>query len=120
MVQKLRRHCVVNPRHEGNNSSSHDNLAKHAVQTILDQGHLCPLPLISCPIYWQYDHALRLYPLPDAVILGDEVNAFYENYCGCDVINPGSFSAKFDFVAYHPIQGGGEHIVSDVEFSQIE
>jgi DNA polymerase epsilon subunit 2 len=39
------------------------------VQTIVHQGHLCPLPLHTAPIYWEYDHAFRLTPLPHLVRL---------------------------------------------------
>ena len=35
--------------------------------TLIDQGHLSPLPLSVQPIHWEHDHALRLYPLPDVV-----------------------------------------------------
>lgn len=37
------------------------------VQTILDQAHLAPLPLNVRPILWDFDHALRLYPMPTTV-----------------------------------------------------
>ena len=37
------------------------------IRTVLDQSHLCPLPLQKQPIYWAHDHALRLYPMPDVV-----------------------------------------------------
>lgn len=36
-------------------------------QTILDQAHLAPLPLAIRPILWDYDHSLRLYPMPTTV-----------------------------------------------------
>ena len=113
MVHKLRRHCVLKPRSS--------EWVQHTVKTILDQGHLCPLPLHTSPIYWQFDHALRLYPLPDAVILGDCVDQFYENYAECDAINPGPFSNDFSFVVYRPVASVDEDgtTKSDVEFSQI-
>lgn len=61
------------------------------VKTILDQGHLLPVP--NVPVYWNFDSALRLYPLPDALILGGDAptKAFHEVYGGCHVIHPGSF-----------------------------
>jgi DNA polymerase epsilon subunit 2 len=71
------------------------------VKTILDQGHL--MPVARAPIYWNYDHALRLYPLPDAFILGcSSAMEDYEIYEGCDAIKPGSFAkngtyARFSF-----------------------
>lgn len=37
------------------------------VQTILDQAHLAPLPLTVRPILWDFDHSLRLYPMPTTV-----------------------------------------------------
>jgi len=99
------------------------------VQSLLDQGHLCPLPLkvrslaspqpsapiikYTCtlrssspppppttvphhttphhttpqarPIAWEYDHALRLYPLPDVLILADNSYSFTHEYFGCQV-----------------------------------
>lgn len=35
--------------------------------TVLHQSHLAPLPLPSCPLYWEFDHALRIFPLPHTV-----------------------------------------------------
>ena len=37
------------------------------VQSILDQSHLCPLVCNIQPVLPDYDHGLRLYPLPTAV-----------------------------------------------------
>eukprot|EP00970_Alexandrium_tamarense_P015658 scaffold5359_cov173-Alexandrium_tamarense.AAC.2 len=132
LVGKMRRHCLLQPREFGDDDVEEDGervrrgssvhkLSQFAVKTVLDQGHLSPLPLSASPIYWQHDHALRLYPFPDALIVGDRVDQYYENYEECDAINPGPFSAGFNFVVYRPI--GEIHkseTKSDVEFSQIE
>ena len=57
--------------------------------TLLQQSHLCPLPLEKQPIYWQHDHALRLYPVPDAVILADSSTpAASFTFEGCTCLNP--------------------------------
>ncbi len=130
LVGKMRRHCLLEPREEeeddddlvgGVASPGQRQLTRHAIKTVFDQGHLSPLPLSASPIYWQLDHALRLYPFPDALIVGDEVDQYYENYEECDAINPGPFSNGFNFLVYRPI---GEirklQTKSDVEFSQIE
>jgi len=123
LVGKMRRHCLLEPREEDEDekTSGQRRLSRHAIKTVLDQGHLSPLPLSASPIYWQHDHALRLYPFPDALIVGDRVDQYYENYEECDAINPGPFSNGFNFVVYRPI---GEiqksQTKSDVEFSQIE
>jgi len=37
------------------------------VQTILDQSHLSPLAKSVQPVHSEFDHALRVYPLPTAV-----------------------------------------------------
>lgn len=34
------------------------------IAQVLEQAHLGPLPPLVRPVYWNYDHALRLYPLP--------------------------------------------------------
>lgn len=48
----------------------------HAARTLLAQAHLVPLPLACAPVDWAYDHALRLYPAPDLLVLGDRVERF--------------------------------------------
>jgi len=108
MVSQLRRSCLWQ-------TDSESTPVQHAVKTMLDQGHLCPIA--NKPIHWQYDHVLRLYPLPDAVILSDQEDQFYENYAECDVVNPGPFDKDFSFLVYHPVVEG--QTKSDVEFSQV-
>jgi DNA polymerase epsilon subunit 2 len=61
VTNKLRRHCFLKP------SSEDETLADHLVRTVCDQSHLCPLPISVKPVYWNYDHVLHLYPLPDFV-----------------------------------------------------
>lgn len=122
LVSKMRRHTLLQPRQEEEGGTSiQRQLSRHAIKTVLDQSHLSPLPLSASPIYWQHDHALRLYPFPDAIILGDRVDQYYENYEECDAVNPGPFTAGYNFVVYRPI---GEirksETKSEVEFSQIE
>jgi DNA polymerase epsilon subunit 2 len=133
VLSQLRRNCILPPL---TLDSDHDNpekkdrsdatnpLVNHAIKTILDQGHLCPVPLSSLPIYWQNDHIMRLYPPPDAVILGDMTSErYYETYkSDCDVMNPGSFYADGGFLVFRPIdfEYKGAPMKSEVEFSQIE
>jgi hypothetical protein len=63
---------------------------------------------------------LRLYPFPDALIVGDAVDQYYENYKECDAINPGPFS-NGNFMVYHPIgEIKGLRAKSDVEFCEID
>ena len=62
------------------------------MKTVIDQSHLTPFPLQIAPTYWSYDHTLRLYPLPTAVVLCDTSGwgSFKVTYEGCCVINTGS------------------------------
>ncbi|KAG8835941.1 DNA-directed DNA polymerase epsilon, subunit B [Serendipita sp. 399] len=67
------------------------DLKRYLVQTILDQVHLSPLALTVQAISWEFDHALRLYPMPTAVVLADNYEPYELTYEGCHVFNPGSF-----------------------------
>jgi DNA polymerase epsilon subunit 2 len=63
------------------------------LKTILDQGHVTPVA--GVPIFWNLDHALSLYPLPTALILGGDTatqkDAFHEVYGGVHVLHPGAW-----------------------------
>jgi len=158
-VNKLAKYCILPPL-QGSSSANDDDddvgmsaftqnsttnktssiatndRVQHAIKTLLDQGHLSPLPLTSQPIYWQYDHALRLFPLPDAVILADSagVDPFCRSYLDCTAVNPGSFPIDFSFVVFYPVRmssrpsdmdyDGDNPKVKDytsaIEFSQVD
>jgi len=99
LLKKLRRNCVVPP-----NVKQWPDLEKHLVTTVLAQSHLSPIPLICQPRYWKYDHSLRLYPLPDVIILADSLNQFNEKEKNCTISNPGEFSKNGQFSVYFPSQ----------------
>lgn len=104
-------------------------LPSQLVQTVLDQAHLAPLPISVRPVLWDYDHALRLYPMPTTVrqadprrrrssrakssslteslyfqlVLADSFEPYKLVYERCLVFNPGSFHRKrFGWSTYHP------------------
>ncbi|KAI8141350.1 DNA polymerase alpha/epsilon subunit B-domain-containing protein [Fennellomyces sp. T-0311] len=80
-----------------------DDPTKHLVRTVIDQGHLCPIPLSVRPIFWAFDHALRLYPLPHALILADQCESFGMTYEGTHCVCPGSFpTSNFSWRTYYP------------------
>ncbi|KAH9938205.1 DNA polymerase epsilon subunit B [Fomitopsis serialis] len=80
-----------------------DDLKRYLVQSVLDQSHLVPLTTSIQPILSDFDHALRLYPLPTAVVLADKYDRYQMTYEGCHVFNPGSFVGNsFTFSAYTP------------------
>ena len=68
IVTKMCRNCIYFP--------DSGDIPTHFVKTVVSQGHLAPLPLHTCPVYWDHDAALRIYPLPDLVVVGDKFDPF--------------------------------------------
>ncbi|RDB22824.1 DNA polymerase epsilon subunit B [Hypsizygus marmoreus] len=93
-----------------------DDLKRYLVQTILDQAHLSPLTVNIQPTLSDYDHALRLYPLPTALVLADKYDRYKITYTGCHVFNPGSFIGNsFVFSTYKPAEANSEECVLDMD-----
>ncbi|XP_036398745.1 DNA polymerase epsilon subunit 2 [Megalops cyprinoides] len=96
LVNKMCRNCVRLP-------SSNLDIPNHFVKTILSQGHLTPLPLYVSPVFWAYDYALRVYPVPDVIVFADKYDPFNISNTDCLCINPGSFPRSgFTFKVYYP------------------
>ncbi|KAK2492656.1 hypothetical protein MC885_021504 [Smutsia gigantea] len=81
LVNKMCRNCVRFP-------SSNLDIPNHFVKTILSQGHLTPLPLHVSPVYWAYDYALQVYPVPDLLVIADKYDPFTLTNTECLCINP--------------------------------
>lgn len=109
LVNKMHRNCIREPVDDEHTTE----LPQHLVKTIADQSQLCPLPLSVQPVYWNYSHAMSLYPLPDAVVLGDKYDQFEHTYDGCLFFNTGSFTTDYSFMVYMP------H-TKQTEFSRID
>jgi DNA polymerase epsilon subunit 2 len=97
----MRRNAIL-PLLQQRGSEEETPITEHLVKTIMDQGHLCPIPQAVRPVHWEYDNALRIYPLPDVVILADHYNQYDSCYEDTIAFNPGSFPADFSFVVYRP------------------
>jgi DNA polymerase epsilon subunit 2 len=76
-----------------------DPASSRLFKTILDQGHLLPLP--SIPTYWNASHSLGLYPLPSCLVLAGNHSSTspphqgtYDNYWDCDVVQTVPFDAS--------------------------
>ena len=94
-MTKMCRNCIYFP--------DSGDIPTHFVKTVVSQGHLAPLPLHTCPVYWDHDAALRIYPLPDLVVVGDKFDPFCAEEQSCKVVNPGSFcKTDFSFKTYIP------------------
>lgn len=95
IVTKMCRNCIYFPES--------GDIPTHFAKTLVSQGHLTPMPLHTCPVYWDYDRSLFLYPLPDLVVTGDKFDPFNSEQLGCQIINPGSFGKNnFAFKTYVP------------------
>ena len=77
------------PSCRNNQENNELDLSELVVRTVLDQSHLCPLPLAARPIYWEYNHALTLYPIPDVLLLADSHEQYLRSYFDCVASNPG-------------------------------
>ncbi|KAK9498585.1 hypothetical protein O3M35_003185 [Rhynocoris fuscipes] len=78
-------------------------IGSHFAKTIICQAHLTPLPITVCPVYWELDSSLHLYPCPDLIVVADQQKRFSAFYNNCNVINPGPFSqSEFAFKVYYP------------------
>jgi DNA polymerase epsilon subunit 2 len=84
-----------------------------ALQTIVQQGHLCPVAHEVQPVYWEYDTALDLQPPPDVLLLAERARQYQATVAGSVVgCNPGSFALNGTFVVYRPECG-------ELELSQV-
>ena len=73
------------------------------MKTVLAQAHLCPLPAHVRPIYWTQDHSLRVYPIPDLMLLADKYDPYTCSSLECVCTNPSSFARnEFAFKVYWP------------------
>ena len=95
---------------EGSDDPDAPNIIEQLTDSVLQQGHLCPVPLQAQPVYWELDHTLRLFPLPHLLVLADHAEQYkYEKAVNiddptdnCQVVNPGSFSSDYSFIVYQP------------------
>ncbi|NXY10707.1 DPOE2 polymerase, partial [Pteruthius melanotis] len=96
LVNKMCRNCVRFP-------SNNLDIPNHLAKTILSQGHLTPLPLYVSPVFWAYDYSLRVYPVPDLLVIADKHDPFAVTNTDCLCINPGSFPRSgFSFKVFYP------------------
>ena len=107
LSHRLRRKAIVPPKPSPPERAVTDHLSR----TIIDQAHLCPLPLSMQPIYWEYDHALRLSPMPDVIIIAEDEDQYSYTHDGAETMlfNPGSFVKDGNFAVYRPSRQEVEH-----------
>eukprot|EP00192_Tetraselmis_astigmatica_P002520 CAMPEP_0117671648 /NCGR_PEP_ID=MMETSP0804-20121206/13457_1 /TAXON_ID=1074897 /ORGANISM="Tetraselmis astigmatica, Strain CCMP880" /LENGTH=563 /DNA_ID=CAMNT_0005480145 /DNA_START=264 /DNA_END=1955 /DNA_ORIENTATION=+ len=97
--QRMQRQCLLDP---SGGVGGPDKQFEHLASTVLQQGHLCPLPLAQQPVYWQHDHAMHLFPLPHVLVLADGGGQSSISFHGCECVTPGSFCRDGHFASYCP------------------
>lgn len=95
LQRRFRALAVVPPGTGPNDVPLFDSLCA----TILQEGHLMPLPLEYAPVYWEWDHSLYAYPLPHGLVLAEGAPAAVHTFDDCACLNPGSL-ASGTFGAY--------------------
>lgn len=104
ILKTLRRHELVPLREAGKaGAPTQAHIQNEMARLLLDQAHLAPLPLQESNIMWDFDHALRLYPLPDAVFVGGVSRGFECEYKGARFFSVGPFCRDGKFYSYTPI-----------------
>ncbi|XP_077485756.1 DNA polymerase epsilon subunit 2 isoform X3 [Amblyomma americanum] len=79
------------------------DMAQMYTRCLAANGHLSPLSLAVTPVFWEWDFALWLHPLPDAVACLDTCDAFTVEHAGCIFFNPGPFAkTDYGFRVYYP------------------
>jgi len=105
VLKVLRRHEVVPLREPGQTGPpSQEHVQSEVARLLLDQAHLAPLPLQESNIMWDFDHTLRLYPLPDAVFIGGISRSFAREHKGCNFCSVGPFHKESSFYSYIPVR----------------
>jgi DNA polymerase epsilon subunit 2 len=71
-------------------SDTLSQISQTLARTILDQSTLSPFAQSTRPTYPAYSASLRLFPLPNVLVLADgALPAFQQTYSGCLTISPG-------------------------------
>eukprot|EP00096_Caligus_rogercresseyi_P012735 TRINITY_DN5434_c1_g1_i1.p1 TRINITY_DN5434_c1_g1~~TRINITY_DN5434_c1_g1_i1.p1 ORF type:complete len:343 (-),score=85.88 TRINITY_DN5434_c1_g1_i1:81-1109(-) len=95
IVTKMCRNCIYFPES--------GDIPTHFSKTIISQSHLAPLALHICPVYWEHDASMSLYPIPDLIVIGDKFDPFTASQLDTQIANPGSFGKnEFSFKTYVP------------------
>ena len=104
----MQRHALLTPSTAAATTRSTKSVSaehRHYLHSLLSQSHLSPFTLDTQAVYWQYDAALSLYPLPHVLFLLDSCAPFEVDTDGCLCVNPGSMGKDGSFAVYYPASG---------------
>ena len=105
LQRKMRGLCILPPPVEETSTVDGASAAlfDHVCATVLQESHVCPVPLEYQPIAWEWDHSLWLYPLPHGLVLADAEQAAKSTFDTCVCLNPGSL-LQGTFGAWRPTE----------------
>ncbi|KAL0489871.1 DNA polymerase epsilon subunit 2 [Acrasis kona] len=108
LQQKMHRNTVLDQKLASN------PLSEHVTNTLIYNSHLTPLPISIQPIYWSHDHAMRLYPTPNVLVLAENNERYENEQNSCKCFNPGSFHVDSRFVICRPLVGDVKYVVAEL------
>ena len=107
---RLGRRAILTPVYSLEGETRPIRGTQHMSETVLRQGHLCPVPLTAQPIFWELDYTLRLSPLPEFIVIAEDEDPFSYPFFSSEsdekdgdsdlttvILNPGSFGTQLDF-----------------------
>jgi len=98
LQHKLRGLCILPPpmpSAEADHEKALSFFFDQVCSTVLQESHLCPIPIDYQPIAWEWDHALWVYPNPHGLVLADSEAAARSIFDTCDCLNPVRRDAYF-------------------------
>ena len=91
LQHKLRGLCILPPP-SPIPGASHEETASfffdQVCSTVIQESHLCPIPLEYQPIAWEWDHSLWVYPNPHGLVIADSEPTARSIFDTCDCLNP--------------------------------
>ena len=77
------------------------SFSSNVVKTLSAQASLLPGSNAKTPVHPSFLRAISLYPIPDCVVIAEDMDPYIENHNDSVFINPGSFSKNgFCFILY--------------------
>ena len=115
LTDALRRHRLVGAQEK----LSVERANKMTAAAVLSQMHLLPVQTTDTSVMWDFDNALRLYPIPHAIFVGQGAESAETIHAGCHFVTVGSFSTEHAFYCYRPCGGSTVH-ADEVELSMVD
>jgi len=114
LSDELRRHRLVSSKEAYDITKMNGMTAK----AVFSQMHLFPVNTAETAIMWDFDNALRLYPIPHAVFVGQGSESANTLVNGSHFATVGSFYPDFTFFCFQAT-GGIEGDIEELALSEV-